>query len=109
MFKKIKTPTSAQARKMSREGYSKRTKVVIDSCISTINRYIACSAENGDYHMCTWFHNNSGFLTPAAMEVIKEYYSKLGYAIKVVDNGPEFDGDREHYQVELNWKDAAAC
>ena len=109
MFKKHKTPSLAQARKMSKDGYNRRTKAVIDSCIDTIDKYIACSAANGDYHMCTWFHNNRDFLTPAAMEVIKEYYSKLGYIIKVVIDGPEFDGDREHYQVELSWKDEAAC
>ena len=53
MFKKHKTPSLAQARKMSKDGYNRRTKAVIDSCINTIDRYIACSAENGDYHMCT--------------------------------------------------------
>jgi hypothetical protein len=109
MFEKHKTPSLAQARKISKDGHNRRTKAAIDNCINTIDRYIACSAENGDYHMCTWFHNNSGFLTPAAMEVVREYYSKLGYIIKIVDDGPEFDGDREHYQVELSWEDEAAC
>ena len=109
MFEKYKTPTPAQARKMSKEGYSKHTKIVIDNCINTLDAYIACAADEGKYSTITWFHNNSGFLTPAAMEVVREYYSKLGYAIKVVDNGPEFDGGREYYQVELNWKDEAAC
>lgn len=107
MFKKHKTPSLAQARKISKNGYNKRTKAVIDSCINTIDRYIVCSAENGDYHMRIWFHNNSGFLTPAAMEMVKDYYSKLGYIIEVVIDGPEFDGDREHYQVTVNWKEAA--
>lgn len=109
MFKKHKTPTPAQARKMSKEGYSKHTQRVIDSCVDTLDKYIACSAADGRYSTTAWLHNNSGFLTPAAMEVIKEYYSKLGYIIKVVIGGPEFDGDREHYQVELSWKDEAAC
>lgn len=31
-------------------------------------------------------------IDPAAMEVVKDYYSKLGYIIEIVDNGPEFDG-----------------
>ena len=104
MFKKHKTPSLTQARKMSKDGYNERTKAVIDSYIDTIDRYIVYSAKNGDYHTCNWFHNNSGFLTPAAMEVVKDYYSKLGYIIEIVDNGPEFDGDREHYQVTVNWK-----
>lgn len=107
MFKKHKTPSLTQARKMSKDGHNRRTKTVIDSCIDTIDRYIACSAENGDYYTCIWFHNNSGFLTPAAMEIVKDYYSKLGYGIKVVDDGPEFDGDREHYQVIVSWEEAA--
>ena len=112
MFKKHKTPSLAQARKMSKDGYNRRTKAVIDSCINTIDRYIACSAENGDYYTRTWFHNDSGFLTPAAMEVVKDYYSKLGYIIEVVDDrakfdGPEFGYDREHYQVTVSWKEAA--
>mgnify|MGYP003300518714 CR=1 FL=1 len=94
---------------MSKDGYNRRTKAVINSCINTIDKYIACSAENGDYSTCTWFHNNSGFLTPAAMEVVKEYYSKLGYSIKIRDDSPEFDGDREHYQVDLSGEDEAAC
>ena len=109
MFKKHKTPSLAQARKMSKDGYSRRTKAVIDSCIDTIDKYIACSAANGDYHMCTWFHNNRDFLTPMAMEVVKDYYSKLGYIIEVAVDGPEFEGDGEHYQVTLNWKDETAC
>lgn len=109
MFKKHKTPSLAQARKMSKDGYNRRTKAVIDSCINTIDRYIACSAENGDYYTYVWFHNNSGFLTPTAMEVVKEHYSKLGYSIKIRNDDPEFDGDREHYQVDLNWEDEAAC
>jgi hypothetical protein len=92
---------------MSKDGYNRRTKTVIDNCIDTIDRHIACSAENGDYYMRTWLHNNLGFLTPTAMEVIKEYYSKLGYTIEVVIDGPEFDGDREHYQVTLSWEEAA--
>ena len=107
MCKKHKTPSLAQARKMSKDGCNRRTKAVIDSCINTIDRYIVCSAENGDYNMCTWFHNNSGFLNPAAMEVVKGYYSKLGYNIEIENNGPEFDGDREHYQVDLSWEDEA--
>lgn len=107
MFKKHKTPTPAQARKMSREGHSKHTKIVIDNCINTLDRYIACAAADGRYSTTAWFHNNSGFLTPAAMEVIKGYYSKLGYNIEIEDNGPEFDGDREHYQVDLSWEEAA--
>ena len=109
MFKKHKTPTPAQARKMYKEGYSKHTKRVIHSCVDTHDKYISCAAADGRYSTTAWFHNNSGFLTPAAMEVIKEYYSKLGYIIKVVIGEPEFDGDREHYQVELSWKDEAAC
>ena len=104
MFKKHKTPSLAQARKMSKDRCNERTKAAIYSCIDTIDRYIVYSAKNGDYYTCNWFHNNSGFLTPAAMEVVKDYYSKLGYIIEIVDNGPEFDGDREHYQVTVNWK-----
>ena len=107
MFKKHKTPSLTQARKMSKDGHNRRTKMVINNCIDTINRYIVCSAENGDYYTCTWFHNNSGFLTPAAMEIVKDYYSKLGYIIEVIDDGPEFDGDREHYQVTVSWEEAA--
>lgn len=38
------------------------------------------------------------------MEVVKDYYSKLGYIIEIVDNGPEFEGDREHYQVTVKGK-----
>lgn len=107
MFKKHKTPSLAQARKMSKDRCNERTKAAIYSCIDTIDRYIVYSAKNGDYYTCNWFHNNSGFLTPAAMEVVKDYYSKLGYIIEIVYNGPEFDGDREHYQVTVNWKEAA--
>ena len=33
MFKKHKTPSLTQARKMSKDGYNERTKAVIDSCI----------------------------------------------------------------------------
>ena len=108
-MKKNRTPSLAQARKMSEKGRNRQTKAAIDNCIDTIDRYIACSAENGDYHTCAWFHNNSGFLTPPAMEVVKEHYSKLGYSIKIRNDGPEFDGDREHYQVDLSWEDEAAC
>ena len=107
MFKKHKTPTPAQARKMSREGYSEHTRTVIDNCINTIDRYITCAAADGRYSTTAWFHNNSGFLTPAAMEVVKGYYSKLGYNIEIENSGPEFDGDREHYQVDLSWEDKA--
>ena len=107
MFKKHKTPSLAQARKMSKDRCNERTKSAIYSCIDTIDRYIVYSAKNGDYYTCNWFHNNSGFLTPAAMEVVKDHYSKLEYIIEIVYNGPEFDGDREHYQVTVNWKEAA--
>ena len=107
MFKKNKTPMPAQARKMSKEGYSKHTQIVIDSCVGTLDRYIACSAADGRYSTTAWFHNNSGFLTPSAMEIVKAYYSKLGYTIEIRNDGPEFDGDREHYQVDLNWEEAA--
>lgn len=107
MFKKIKTPTSAQARKMSKEGYSKHAQMAIDSCVSTLDRYIACSAADGRYSTTTWFYNNSGFLTPSAMEIVKAHYSKLGYTIEIKNDGPEFDGGREHYQVDLSWEEAA--
>lgn len=107
MFKKHKTPTPARARKMSKEGHSRHTQRVVDSCVDTLDKYIACSAADGRYSTTAWFHNNSGFLTPAAMDVVKEYYSKLGYNIEIEDNGPEFDGDREHYQVTLSWEEAA--
>ena len=39
MFKKHKTPSLTQARKMSKDGHNRRTKTVIDSCIDTIDRY----------------------------------------------------------------------
>ena len=109
MLKRTKALPAKEARMASEKGRTRRTKAVINSCIGTLNNHIDAAAMNGEYTAHTWFHNNSGFLTPAAMEVVKEYYSKLGYIIEVVDNGPEFDGDREHYQVELNWEDEAAC
>lgn len=107
MFEKHKTPTPAQARKMSKEGYSKHTQRVIDSCIDTLDKYIACSAKEGRYSTAAWFHNNSGFLTPSAMEKVKAHYIKMGYTIEIEASSPEFDGDREHYQIELSWEEAA--
>ena len=106
MFKKHKTPSLAQARKMSKDGYNRRTKAVIDNCIDTIDRYIACSAANGDYHMCTWFHNNSGFLTPSVIAEIIELFKAEGYSV-TAEQTEDREDYPENYYIRIDWD--AAC
>lgn len=104
MFSKNKTPSPAKARKMSQEGHNRCTKAVINSCIHTLDSYIHSFAENGEYHAHTWFRNNSGFLTPKAMDVIAQYYQKLGYLVEVKQD-EDIEGVSESYYIEISWRE----
>ena len=103
MFKKNKTPTASQARKMSEMGLSKRTNAVINSCINTIDGRINCATDSGEYSTTVWFSNNSGVLTPAAIGVISAYFSKLGYRVEGTEVEKRNEYEREEYCLRVSW------
>ena len=105
MFKKNKTPTASQARKMSAQGLSRRTNAVIDSCINTINNRIDCAAENGEYSTTVWFSNNSGILTPMAIMVISAHFSKLGYSVDGTELEKRDEYAVEEYCIRVSWRE----
>lgn len=105
MFKKHKIPTSTRAQKMSKKGCHRRTKATIDSCIKTIATSIEYAAENGDFNTHVYLRNNTGFLTPTAIALIKEYYIKLGYIVEVTLDEPRYEGDSDSYTIRINWEE----
>ena len=107
MFKKNKTPTASQARKMSEMGLSRRTNAVIHSCISTIDGRINCAADNGEYSTTVWFANNSGVLTPTAIMVISAHFSKLGYRVEGTEVEKRDEYAMEEYCLRVSWEEAA--
>lgn len=107
MIKKNKTPTLTKARKMSAQGLSRRTNAVINSCINTINSHIDCAAENGEYNTRTWFCNNSGILTPVAIEKIVTHFSKLGYSVDTTELEKRDEYAVEEYCIRVSWEEAA--
>ena len=106
MIKKNGTPTLAKARKMSAQGLSKRTNIVINSCINTINSRINCAADNGEYSTTVWFSNNSGVLTPMAIEKITTHFSKLGYYVDGTELEKRDEYAMEEYCIRVSWEEA---
>lgn len=106
MLKRTKALPAKEARVASERGRTKRTNEVIDSCVKTLNRYIDAATMNGEYVAHTWFHNNSGVLTPDVMNIIANHFRKVGYLVEVrqTDKDSVFV---EEYFIELNWEDAA--
>ena len=106
MLKRTKALPAKEARIASEKGRTRRTKAVINSCIGTLNNHIDAAAMNGEYTAHTWFHNNSGVLTLDVMNIIADYFRKVGYLVEVrqSDKDPVFV---EEYFIELNWEDTA--
>lgn len=105
-MKRTKALPAKEARIASEKGRTKRTRAVINSCIGTLNNHIDAAAMNGEYIAHTWFHNNSGVLTLDVMNIIADYFRKVGYLVEVKqsDKDPAYV---EEYFIELNWEDAA--
>lgn len=105
-MKRTKALSAKKARTASEKGRVRRTNAVINSCIGTLNNYIDAAAINGEYTAHTWFHNNSGVLTLDVMNIIADYFRKVGYLVEVrqSDKDPVFV---EEYFIELNWEETA--
>ena len=106
MMKKNKALPAKEARVASEKGRIRRTNEVINSCIGTLNRYIDAAAMNGEYIAHTWLRNNSGVLTLDVMNIIADYFRKVGYLVEVKqsDTDPAYV---EEYFIELNWEETA--
>lgn len=105
-MRRTKALPAKEARIASEKGRIRRTNTVINSCIGTLNRYIDAATMNGEYIAHTWFRNNSGVLTLDVMNIIADYFRKVGYLVEVkqTEEDPPFV---EEYFIELNWEDVA--
>lgn len=106
MFKKIKTPTPAQARKMSADGLKRKTKAAVNDCIKTLNRYIEIAAEEGRCYTNTWFVNKSGYLTEEAFNRVTKHFQRLGYMVEVKVSQPDDPAyNLLEFRITLNWEE----
>ncbi len=106
MLKRAKALPAKEARVASEKGGVKQTNKAINNCIETLNRHIEVATAAGEYSAHTWFHNNSGFLTLNAMNIIANHFREAGYSVTMekTENDPVFV---EEYFIELDWEDTA--
>lgn len=105
MFKKIKTPTPAQARKMSADGLTRKTQAAVNECIKTLNRYIEVAAEEGNCYTQTYFYNRSGYLTEMAFNRVAKHFQRLGYMVDVQVIQPKDAYEYLEFHIKLNWEE----
>lgn len=106
MLKKLKTPSPAQARKMSADGLKRKSLAAIKNCVSELNRYIEVATEEGRYCTSTYFVNRSGYLTETVFNEVVKHFQRLGYLVEVKVIQPKDPVyDMLEFRITLNWEE----